>query len=83
MRPNIYLALATEITRQRFYLDHIPVHAKALRISIDPQKAVGMGVKFFHTKYAHLIASGHLNHIIPLKAFKSVVELEFTKETLK
>lgn len=42
-----------------------------------------MGVKFFHTKRAQLIASGDLDNAIPLKAIKSVAELEFTKETLK
>jgi len=42
-----------------------------------------MGVKFFHTKETQLIATGDWNQVIPLKALKSVVELEFTKETLK
>ena len=42
-----------------------------------------MGVKFFHTKEAQLIATGDWNRSIPLQALKSVAELEFTKETLK
>lgn len=79
---NIYLALATDIT-PAFYLDDVPANTKALRISIDPFMAVSLGVKFFHTKSAHLVATGNWDKKIPLRAFNSVVELEFTKETLK
>ena len=66
-----------------FYLDDVPVNAKTLRISIDPLKAVVMGVKFFHTKNAQLIATGNRDQTIPWKALKSVVEVEFNKEILK
>lgn len=78
---TIYLKLATHMTLA-FDLDHVP-NAKALCISIDPGKAVGMGVKFFHSKEVELFATGDWNRTIPVKALKSVVELEFTKETLE
>jgi hypothetical protein len=77
----MYLVLSTDITLP-FYLDQAPVHGKAIRISIDTLKAVDMGIKFFHTHDVQLFASGDLDDKIPLKAFKSVSELEFTKETL-
>lgn len=66
-----------------FYLiDDIPAHSSVLRISIDPFKAVDLGVKFFHTKEVELIATGGWNHTIPSAAFKNVAVLQFDKETL-
>jgi hypothetical protein len=79
---NIYMELATDIMLV-FYLDYIPVHAKALYISIDPTKAMALGVKFFHTKESQLIATGDWNRAIPFNALESVVELEITKELLR
>lgn len=67
-----------------FYsLDEMPEQASVLRISIDPFKAVDLGVKFFHTKNVELIACGGWNHTIPPAAFKNVAILHFDKETLK
>lgn len=80
--PDHLIQLLDKSHYTLFY-DHVPADAKALCISIDPEKAVGMGVKFFHTKEAQLLATGDWDRTIPLKALKSVVELEFTKETLK
>ena len=42
-----------------------------------------MGVKFFHTADAQLIATGDRNQVIPFRTLNNVVELEFTKEALK
>ena len=80
MRPTHIWALSSDITR---ILDRIPAKATALRISIDPKKALSLGVKFFHTKHVELVATGGWNQTIPLKALKAVTELQFTKETLK
>jgi hypothetical protein len=78
----MYLALATDLT-PAFYLDHLPYNTKVLRISIDTFKAKELGVKFFHTHENRLIATGDWDGRIPLEAFRSVVEMEFSKETLK
>ncbi|KAF8801334.1 hypothetical protein BYT27DRAFT_6798995 [Phlegmacium glaucopus] len=80
--PGHFIRLFDKSHSNLFH-DYVPVHAKALCISVDPMKAAAMGVKFFYTKEAQLIATGDWNQVIPLKALKSVVELEFTKETLK
>ena len=64
-------------------MDDFPAEATALRISIDPKKAAALGVKFFHTKHVQIVATGGWNHTIPLEAFKTVVVIQFNKETLK
>ena len=79
---NIYMELATDIMLG-FYLDYIPIHANVLCISINPAKAMAMGVKFFHTKEAQLLATGDWNRTIPFNALESAVELEITKESLR
>jgi len=81
--PDHLIQLYNESRYNNLFLDHVPVHSKALRISIDPYKAVNLGVKFFRRNNTQLIATGDWDHTIPLKALKSVVEIEFTKETLK
>lgn len=64
-------------------LGNVPAHSKALCISIDSQKAGALGVKFFRTPEAQLIASGDLDRKIPFKTFNNVIDLDITKETLK
>jgi len=70
-------------SRRNIFNNNVPAHSKALCISIDPEKAGAMGVKFFHTPEAQLIACGDWDRKIPFKAFNSVIELDITKETLK
>jgi hypothetical protein len=81
VRPTQYLTLAT--SSHLLLLDDIPSESSFLRISIDPRKAVRLGVKFFHTKHVELVASGDWNRTIPFEAFKSVAIVQFDKETLK
>jgi hypothetical protein len=71
------------LTKPTFYKEDIPAQETVLRISIDPKKAITLGVKFFHTKHVELLACGGWNHTIPIEAFKTVAVLQFDKETLK
>jgi len=62
-------------------LDIIPGQAKYICITIDAQQAAKLGVTFFHTFDANLLAVGR-NGVIPIQAIRSVVKLDFKKEKL-
>jgi len=80
--PDYLIQLFNISPFNNIFFNQAPDHGSAVRISIDTKKAVNMGIKFFHTQDVQLFASGGLDETIPLEAFKSVCELEFTTESL-
>ncbi|KAJ3508715.1 hypothetical protein NLJ89_g5599 [Agrocybe chaxingu] len=69
--------------RKNFFTNHIPEHKKYLCVTIDSERAARMGVMFFHTNQADLLAVGNRDGVIPLAACRSVVEMEVSKEKLR
>ncbi|KAF9482628.1 hypothetical protein BDN70DRAFT_892403 [Pholiota conissans] len=66
------------------FLERIPPNTEVLSITIDSQKALELGVTFFHTNDVRLYAVGTPSlGVIPFEACRSAVILNVSKEKLK
>lgn len=68
-------------TQPHVLVDIIPEQSKYICITIDAQRAAELGVTFFHTSDAELLAVGR-NGVIPTQVIRSVVKLDLKKEKL-